>query len=158
MKENRQWQVEVQIKATVARVWDAIDDLSLIPAYHPVVRKVEYLSGQTRRAAGVAYKCVVPDGRRAGWCVEKVIEHVPGERMTVSFPEDSWGMSRMFDRFTAETTVGATDDATTRVRITASYLPKGFIMRTMNALGLRRMMRKRARLTLEGLKRLIEDA
>ena len=158
MQENAQWQVEVQIKATIARVWDAIDDLSLIPAYHPVVRKVEYLSGQTRRAAGVAYRCVVPDGHRAGWCVEQVIEHVPGQRMTVSFPEDSWGLSRMFDRFTAETTVGATDDATTRVRITASYHPKSFMMRIMNALVLRHIMRKRARLTLEGLKRLLEVA
>lgn len=155
--ENRpQWNVEVRIEAPVARVWDAIEDLSIIPRYHPVVGSVEYVSGQTRRAPGVAYKCVVPEGRMKGWCVERVVEHVPLRRTTVAFSDDSWGLSRMFDAFLAETTVEAQGDDATVVRIEASYRPRGFRMRLMHSLFMRRMMRKRAMLTLEGLKRLIE--
>ncbi|RMF67737.1 MAG: SRPBCC family protein, partial [Calditrichaeota bacterium] len=44
MKQSPQWAVEVHIAAPVAKVWEAIEDLSLIPRYHPVVREVEYVS------------------------------------------------------------------------------------------------------------------
>ena len=83
MKTKPQWKVEVHVTAPIAKVWEAIDDLSLIPQYHPDVRHVECLSGQTKRAPGVTYKCVVPEGRK-GWCVEQVVEHVPNRRMSVA--------------------------------------------------------------------------
>ncbi len=92
MRREPQWKVEIRVNAPVTKVWDAIEDLTLIPKYHPDVRSVEYLSGQTKRAPGVAYKCVVPEGRK-GWCVERVVENIPNRRTSVAFPEDSWGMS-----------------------------------------------------------------
>ncbi len=64
MRREPQWNVKIRINAPVAKVWDAIEDLTLIPKYHPDVRSVEYLSGQTKRAEGVTYKCVVPEGRK----------------------------------------------------------------------------------------------
>ena len=64
-----QWTVEVRVHAPVEKVWEAVEDLTLIPQYHPEVRSVECLSGQTRRAPGVTNKCVIPEGRK-GWCVE----------------------------------------------------------------------------------------
>ena len=157
MAGKLQWQIEGHIRAPVAKVWDAIEDLSLIPRYHPIVRSIEYDSGQTRRAPGVAYKCVVPEGRQRGWCVERVIENVPNRRMSVSFPEDSWGLSNMFDDFVVETVLESAVDDTTRVRLTAFYLPKRLTVRVMNAMVIRRMMRKRARQTLQGFKRLVEE-
>ncbi|RMF58766.1 MAG: SRPBCC family protein, partial [Calditrichaeota bacterium] len=144
------------IAAPVAKVWEAIEDLSLIPRYHPVVREVEYVSGQTRRGPGVAYKCVVPEGRQKGWCVERVVEHIPRRKTTVAFSGDSWGMGRMFDEFLAETTVEAGPEDTTLVHLKAYYIPRGFKMRLVHGLFMRRMMCKRAKLTLDGLKRLVE--
>ena len=156
MNIRSQWEVEIHINAPLAKVWDAIEDLSLIPQYHPVVRNVEYMSGQTRRAPGVAYKCIVPEGKQKGWCVERVVEHIPNRRTTVAFSEDSWGMGRMFNDFLAETTVEPRGDDTTLVQLKAQYSPRGVRMRLMHSLFMRRMMRKRARLTLEGLKQIVE--
>ena len=82
MKRGPQWKVEIHINAPVAKVWDAIEDLTRIPQYHPDVRSVEYLSGQTKRAPGVTYKCVVPEGRK-GWCVERVVENIPNRKTSV---------------------------------------------------------------------------
>jgi uncharacterized protein YndB with AHSA1/START domain len=150
-----QWKVEIQIHAPIDRVWDAVEDISLIPRYHPEVRKVEYLSGSTRRAKGVSYRCVVPDGR-TGWCVERVVEHIPREKTTIAFPEDSWGMSQMVDQFLTELTVKDLDTTTTLVRIQAFYVPKTWRARVMNILRLRPVMRRKGLQTLEGLRRLVE--
>lgn len=46
MRARLQWTVRVHIDAPVAKVWEAIEDLSLIPQYHPHVGHVEYLLGQ----------------------------------------------------------------------------------------------------------------
>ncbi len=150
-----QWKVEIRVNAPLEEVWEAIDDLTLIPKYHPEVRHVEYLSGQTKRAPGVRYKCIVPEGRKR-WCVEEVVEHIPNRKTTVAFPEDSMGMSRMFDDFLAEVSVAPGEGNTTLVQLSAYYVPLGFKVRLMNFLFIRRMMRKRARLTLEGFRRLVE--
>ena len=72
------------------------------------------------------------------------------------FSEDSWGLCRMFSEFLAETTLEPLGDNETVVRLKAYYTPMGLKMRLMHALVMRRMMRKRAMSTLDGLKRLIE--
>ena len=155
MKRGPQWKVEIHINAPVEKVWDASEDRTLIPQYHPDVRSVEYLSGQTKRAPGVTYKCVVPEGRK-GWCVEQVVEHIPNRKTSVTFQEDSWGMSQMFDDFLTDLTVEPGEGNTTLVQLQAYYVPRGFKVRVINVLLMQRMMRKRARLTLQGLKRLVE--
>lgn len=156
-KSPLQWQVSLEIGAPLAEVWDVVEDVSLIPAYHPEVRQVELLSGTARRAPGMSYKCIVPSGKRAGWCVEQVIEHVPFERTVVGFPADSWGLSRLLGDFTTElrVTPAATPDHT-RVNLAAYYRPRGWRGWGLNRLGLRWVMRRRARLTLERARRLIE--
>ena len=151
-----QWKVEIRIRAPIDRVWDAVEDISLIPRYHPEVREVEYLSNTTRRARGVSYRCVIPDGR-TGWCVERVVEHIPLQKITIAFPEDSWGLGRIFDQFLTELTVKAVDSTTTLVQLQAFYVPKTWKARVMNTLRLRPVMRRRALQILEGLRRLVEE-
>ncbi len=152
-----QWFVEEVIDASLDRTWEAVDDLSLIPRYHPVVRDVELPSGVSRRAPGVEYKCIVPTGRRRGWCVEKVIDHVPLQSTTVAFTADSWGLSKLIDNFVTEVAVEATEGTKTRVTLRGFYTPKGWRGRVFNALVIRRTMRMRARATLQGVKHLLED-
>ena len=150
-----QWKVEIRIQTPIHKVWDAIEDISLIPRYHPEVREVEYLSNTTRRARGVSYRCVIPDGQ-IGWCVERVVEHIPLQKTTIAIPEDSWGLGQIFDQFLTELTVEDMDSTTTLVRIQAFYVPKTWRARVMNTLRLRPAMRRRALQTLEGLRRLLE--
>ena len=97
-----QWRTSVTVRAPKPRVWAIVNDISLIPKYHPEVRHVELISGQRARAVGVRYECTIPEGRK-GSCIEEVVEHVPGERTATAFPEDTWGMSKMFADFVVET-------------------------------------------------------
>jgi len=158
MAESRscQWQVEAVVDAEIGRTWAAFDDLALIPQYHPVVRDVEFPSGSRRRAPGVEYKCIVPSGPQRGWCIEKVIDHVPLRRSTVAFTADSWGLGKLLDGFVTEIAVESVEGTKTRVVLRGFYTPRGWRGRVMNALVIRRTMRKRAGATILGFKRLIE--
>jgi hypothetical protein len=109
-----QWQAEIAVDRPLEALWEATDDLSLIPRYHPVVRQVELPSGSSRRAPGAESKCVIPDSPRRGWCVEKGVEHVRLRRTTVGFTADSWGVSALIDDFVAEIAVESVDASKTR--------------------------------------------
>jgi len=152
----KQWQISLEVGAPLTEVWDVVEDVSLIPAYHPHVRQVELLSGTARRAPGMSYKCIVPSGKRAGWCVEQVTEHVPLERTVVVFPADSWGLSRLLGDFRTELSVAPATPDSTRVELVAYYRPQGWRAWVLNGLGLRWLMRRRARQTLEQARQLIE--
>jgi hypothetical protein len=150
-----QWQADAIVDAPLGVTWAAIDDLSLIPRYHPVVRNVELPTGVSRRAPGVEYRCVVPEGPRRGWCVEKVIDHVPLHRTTVAFTDDSWGLSKLIDDFVTEIVVEPSGDSMTRVVLRGFYTPRGAWGAVLNTLVLRRQMRRRAADTLRGLGQLL---
>ena len=114
MKKKLQWEVKVIINAPVEKVWDATQNISLIPTYHPEVEKVELLSGNDKRAPGVEYKCIIPEGKpRSGSCVEKVIENVKYEKTTILAVEDTWGLSKMLKDYVTEVTFEKKDKNTT---------------------------------------------
>jgi hypothetical protein len=52
---DSQWRITVAIAAPLPVVWDVIEDVTLIPHYHPEVRSVDLISGTPRRAPGMAY-------------------------------------------------------------------------------------------------------
>jgi hypothetical protein len=131
--------------------------LSLIPAYHPEVREVEFPSGNMKRAPGVEYKCVIPSGPRRGWCVERVMEYEPLRRTTVAFTDDSWGISKLVENFVTEISLEPETGSETRVSLRGYYAGRGWRGAILNAVFLRRKMRKHAEETLEGLKRLVES-
>ena len=157
MKKDLQWEVKVSINAPVEKVWDATQDISLIPTYHPEVEKVELLSGNVERAPGVEYKCIIPEGRpRSGSCVEKVIENVKYEKTTILAVEDTWGLSEMLKEYITEVTLEKKDENTTILHLVGYYEPIGLKVRIMNTLFLWRVMKKRGREVLMGVKDLIE--
>jgi polyketide cyclase/dehydrase/lipid transport protein len=151
-----QWQAEEVFDAALERTWAAFEDISLIPQYHPVVRQVEFPSGSRRRAPGVEYKCIVPAGPRRGWCIEKVIDHVPLRSSTVAFTADSWGLAKLLDDFVTEIAMEPVEGTKTRVTLRGFYTTRGWRGWVLNALVIRRTMRKRANDTIRGLKRLLE--
>jgi uncharacterized membrane protein len=150
-----QWQANLIVDAPLEKIWEAFDDLSLIPHYHPFVRRVEFPSGVGRRAPGVEYKCIVPIGPRRGWCVEKVIDHTPLRSSTVAFTDDSWGLSKLVRNFITEVSVEPLGEAKTRVVLRGFYTPQGWWGAVLNVLVIRRNMRKRANDTLRGFKQWI---
>ncbi len=155
MKRAPQWSATLTIDASRERVWSVGEDLTLIPRYHPEVARVELLSGRSTRGVGVEYKCIVEKGRK-GWCVERVVEHVPLEKMTVDFPSDSWGIGDLLAGFRTELLLEARDAATCRVTIRAFYEPRPLWLRLVNPVGFRWLMRRRALQVLRGLKRFVE--
>lgn len=157
MKGRLQWKASLRIRASRDRLWAIVDDLTLIPEYHPEVGKVDLLSGRSTRATGVKYRCSILEGRK-GSCVEEVVEYVPGERFATAFPEDTWGISRMLRHFVVNTVLVPRGERETDVVLEAYYEPIGWKMRILNTLFLRRFMARRALRTLEGAKRLAEAA
>jgi uncharacterized protein YndB with AHSA1/START domain len=150
-----QWRTQIVVAAPHERVWAIADDITLIPRYHPEVRRVELISGARRRAAGVRYRCTIPEGRR-GNCVEEITEYVPGSRFVTAFPEDSWGLGEQLADFTVETVIEPVPEGT-RIQLNARYRPRTLLMKLLNPLGLRRLMARRAFRTLAGVKRLVEE-
>ena len=155
MRGPFQWRTSVSISAPRDSVWAIIDDISLIPQYHPEVRKVDLLSGRSTRALGVKYRCTIPEGRK-GSCVEEVVDYVPGERMSTAFPEDTWGINKMLGGFVVETVLAPESDRETILALEAYYEPLGWKTKLLNALLLRRLMARRALRTIQGIKRLAE--
>ncbi|MGA2676563.1 MAG: SRPBCC family protein [Methanobacterium sp.] len=157
MKQKIQWEVKVSINAPVEQVWDVTQDLSLIPVYHPEVEKIEFLSDQTNRAEGVEYKCIIPEGKpRSGSCVEKVVENDKYKKTTTLAVEDTWGLSEMLKNYTTDLIFEKIDDTTTTLHFQGYYEPIGFKNKILNILILRRVMKKRGKVVLIGIKDLIE--
>ena len=156
MKGRFQWRATIEIAAAAKRVWEIIDDITLIPQYHPEVGKVDLLTGQKQRAAGVKYQCSILEGRK-GTCVEEVVEYIPNQKFSTAVPEDSWGLSKMLADFIVDTIVIPQDENSTICQLDAYYNPVGLKNRLLNFLWLRRVMRKRALKTMKGFKRLAEN-
>jgi uncharacterized protein YndB with AHSA1/START domain len=155
MRGRFQWKATIQIAADLRRVWEIIDDISMIPSYHPEVRKVDLISGEEKRRAGAKYRCHIPSGRR-GSCVEEVVDSVPNERISTAMGEDSWGLDRMLADFIVDTTVIPHGGNSTILEFTAYYNPVGWRNRLLNALFLRRLMKRRTLGVMKGIKRLAE--
>ena len=129
----------------------------MISAYHPEVKKVELLSGDAKRAPGVDYKCIIPEGKpRSGSCVERVIENVKYENTTILAVEDTWGLSEMLKNYITEVTFEKKDETTTILHFLGYYEPIGLKVRIMNTLFLKRIMKKRGKEVLMGVKDLVE--
>jgi len=157
MKPRLQGKASVIINVPRDQVWSIVDDVSLIPQYHPEVSKVELLSGEHRRRVGLKYRCVISEGPRKGSCVEEVTACVPGERMTTAFPEDTWGISKMLAGFVVEAVLVTKSEHETEIVLKAYYEPIGWTIRLMNLVFLRWIMAHRAQRTIKGIKRLAEE-
>jgi Polyketide cyclase / dehydrase and lipid transport. len=153
MKRKQQWSASNIINASLEEVWEATQDLSLIPGYHPVVAEVELLSGQQRRSPGVEYQCIVAKGPQKGSCVERVIENIPYEKTSTLSVSDTWGLSEMMKDFVIETTFEKLSEDKTILIFTGFYEPKS---RILNVLIFKRKMKKRGIDVINGIKEMVE--
>lgn len=155
MKREPQIQAEVTIDARLETVWEYNLDISRIPEFHPRVSKVDLLSGTRRRENGVEYRCNVTEGRGKGTCVEKILDVVPMERFTTIIPEDSWGLTKMFESYVVDTVFSSVGDDKTKIEIRHYYEPKTVKAKLVNPLARGKLKRQTAD-TLYAIKSAIE--
>jgi len=155
MKGRLQSSVRIQISVPATKLWDLIDDITLIPKYHPEVGKVDLISGQSKRGVGVKYQCSILEGRK-GTCVEEVVEYIPYQKIATAMPQDSWGIDKMLQDFIVESIVQPIDDSSCLLQFDAYYNPVGPWNTILNALVLRRVFKKRTLSVMEGIKRFAE--
>ena len=152
-----QWRASATIHASREEVWDAVENLARIPDFHPDGARVELLSGNEHRTAGVEYRCVVSEGPRTGSCVERVLETVPYQKTTTLAVQDTWGLDRLLREFVTETVLSSQDGQTTTVTMLGYYRPAGIKAWILNLLFIRRLMAKRGRDVLSGIKTMVES-
>jgi hypothetical protein len=146
---------EVVINAPLERVWSFNQDLTRIAEYHPRVNRVELLSGQRQRGAGVAYMCHLKDGKNT--CVEIDLEVVPMRRIVTALPEDTMGLSKIFPDYIVESTLDPIDQDRTRVAFAHFYSTKSLKAKLVNIIARPRIAKESAD-TLNAIKRAVEEA
>jgi len=156
MNQKLQWTVEIVVDAPLKRVWEVADDITLIPQYHPEVDKVDLIAGQAKQSLGARYQCHILEGRRAGSCVEEVVAYEPERMVTTSMVSDTWGIDRMLTNYRVEATVSRHSETSTILKFQGFYEPVGLKYRLLNALFLRRAIRRRSLAVMNGIKRVAE--
>jgi hypothetical protein len=146
-------QQSVLIDAPLEAVWECNSDLSRIADFHPRVDKVELIDGQSRRAAGVGYKCHLRGGRHT--CIERDVEVVPMERIVTTLPEDSFGVARLLPDYRVETTFAREGAGRTRMAFRHYYSFRGWKGWLFHWIAGWRIA-KESQATLEAIKRAIE--
>jgi len=157
MNQEAQWTVEILVDAPLKRVWEVAEDITLIPQYHPEVDKVDLIAGQAKRSLGTKYQCNILEGRRAGSCVEEVVACEPERMLATRMVSDTWGIDRMLTGFRVEATVSRRTETSTILKFQAFYEPVGLKNRVLNALVLRRALRRRSLAVMNGIKRVAEE-
>ena len=156
MNQKAQWTVEIVVDASLKRVWEVAEDIRLIPQYHPEVDKVDLIAGPAKRSLGTRYQCNILEGRRAGSCVEEVVAYEPERMLATRMVSDTWGIDRVLTDFTVVSTVSRRTETSTILKFQGFYEPVGWKYRLLNALFLRRAIRRRSLAVMNGIKRFAE--
>ena len=143
----------VVLQAPLSAVWEYSMDLGNIARFHPRVNNVDFVSGSSRRQAGVAYRCHLKDG--AHYCVEKDIEVVPMERIVTVLPEDNLGIAKALPDYRVVTRFAPLGEGQTRVEFLHYYSLCGWKAWLVHLLG-RGKIDKQSRETLMAIKEHIE--
>lgn len=143
----------VNIQAPLSAVWEYAMDLGNIARFHPRVDNVDFISGSSRRQAGVAYRCHLKDG--AHYCVEEDIEVVPMERIVTVIPEDDLGIAKALPDYRVVTLFTPLGEGQTRVEFLHYYSLPGWKALLVHLLG-RRKIGKESRDTLMAFKQHME--
>ena len=146
---------EVIINAPLEAVWSFSMDLTKIPEFHPRVVKVDLLSGKTFREPGASYQCHLSGGKHT--CTERDIEIIPLQKIVTVLPEDTFGISKIFNDYIVETTFQKLGELSTKAEISHYYSTKTLKAKLLNLLAKRKIARE-TQATLNAAKATIEAA
>ena len=156
MNQQAQWTAEIPVNAPLKTVWEVVDDVTMIPHYHPEVDTVDVIAGQARRTVGTKYQCNILEGRHGGSCVEEVLAYEPERMVVTGMVSDTWGIDKLLDDFKVKSTISPRTETSTILKFEAFYKPVGLKNRLLNAWFLRRAFRKRSLAVMNGIKRVAE--
>ena len=122
MNQEAQWTAELVVNAPLKRVWEVVDDVTLIPRYHQEVHTVNVIAGQAKRAVGTKYQCKILKGRHTGSCVEEVLAYEPERMVVTGMVSDTWGIDKMLADFTVVSTLSSHTETSTILRFEAFYI------------------------------------
>jgi Polyketide cyclase / dehydrase and lipid transport len=142
------------IEAPLEEVWNFNLDLSRIEQYHPRVGKVDFVSGTSRRGAGVAYQCHLKGSRHT--CIERDVEIVPMERIVTEFVSDTFGISKALPDYRVVSSLTRVDGGRTRVEFSHFYSTNTWKAKLVHCLAGRRIA-KESQQTLDAMKSAIES-
>ena len=150
MKGQRQILRTTIANANVGRVWSILMDSRLLPQWTNVVREVESceVSGES---IGAARRCRVELGGRAGRMVERCVALEAERHIAYVVEDESFGMRKMFDHYGFRISLQPTDVSHTEITIETFYTPRNALYSVMNALMMRRQLRKVVDQLLSGL-------
>lgn len=141
---------DIHIGAAPPHVWAILADTHALPKWAPLVHEIEACSS-TGEEVGATRTCRVSMGSREGHMVERVVAIDPGVSVTYTVDDESFGMNRMFDGYGFRVSVTPDGDGT-RARIETYYTPRNPVVFAMNALFMRRQMRRLVDQLLGGLR------
>ena len=147
--------IKVEIDAPRNIVGKYVDDLSLITSFHPVVKRVDYLSGNRYRDKGVKYQCVIPKGNKEWTCIEEVTEYEKNKRMVTVTAGGTLDFEKYLGGFTSELLFSDIPNNRTLLTLNNYYTPKGIIGNIINIFFKWKFKRQFLK-TFIGLKDLIE--
>jgi len=155
MTDKSRITIEVEIDAPRNIVGKYEDDLSLITAIHPKVKKVDYLSGKRYREIGFKYQCVIPKGNKEWTCIQEVTEYEKDKRMVTVSSGGTLDFEKFLGDFTSEPLFNDIKNNKTLLTLKNYYTPKGLIGNIINIF-FKWKFKKQFLKTFIGLKELIE--
>ncbi len=154
MRDNFQSKQEVIINAPLEKVWEFNQDLTKIAEYHPRVNKVDLLSGQSSRSAGIAYQSHLKDGKNT--CIEKDIEIIPLQKIVTTLPEDTMGIAKLLPDYVVETLFTKIDEHRTKMEFRHFYATRTWKSKLVNLIARWKIARE-SQDTLNAIKKAIEE-
>jgi uncharacterized protein YndB with AHSA1/START domain len=145
---------EQAIDAPPGRVWEVIEDSSLLAEWVPAVENVT--EHADREEPGSVRRCEVAVSGRRGFIVERCIEAVPERKLRHAVDDDSLGFTKLFRDYTFTLELEPQGEDSTTVTCETFYEPRGILARLMNTLLMRRRFAGVRENLLHGLKDLVE--
>jgi hypothetical protein len=143
---------EAVINAPVANIWAVITDINLLHKTNPGVIKA---SGRMDKQ-GETRTCEFDNKGKRGTMTERLIELVPEKKTVWTIENDTMGMSKMLKGSRFCFILEKLGESRTRLTNESYYQPANFFVGIMNAVMMRKKMRKIQEQILTNIKSLTE--
>jgi uncharacterized membrane protein len=146
---------ELTVNAPAAHIWAVLEDTGRLPAWVPMVHRVDAPTGR-REHVGATRTCDVQMMGRRGQITERCAEMTPQEWLYYVLDAETLGFARLVDGFGFSIALDQVGVGTTTVSLASYYQPRGLLGRVANRLVLARQLRRSRRAMLAHLERLVD--
>ncbi len=142
---------EIEINASVEKIWAVLADMPTLEKYDPTVLKVELLS-KDRTGIDAKRKVYMKDGKN--WFEEKIVSFQPDHSLAIQLTNCTFPINSLKRTYSFSTNSGMTV-----VHQTMEYEVKfGFVGKLMDALVVRKQFNNGINQFMQGLKHIVEES